>query len=116
MMEFPSWLKAVAPGWFVLDPDFAYPEIIKMLGLREQDLTRHDMVVVNGVAKKLARVMARRHPDGPCRTLTIRGDEGRARRWAVRFFPLGGKPDISLPHETAARNAAVNAAWRRLFG
>lgn len=120
--ELPDWASADAKGRIVIDPDKAYPEILKevlpALGLEEPNRYAIEVAyqfaklhVLKATAKTRARGKAKKAPE-----MEVRADGGRKERWRVTNFPEveGFAEGSSVTLATNGRGA--RGLYQRLYG
>lgn len=91
--KLPSWLTVGPKGAFYVDPDIAYPHILKLIGVKDGQVNQYWMEVALQCAKLAVEEIVRGTDldPRPARVITIMitAAAGRKDRWATKKFPHG---------------------------
>jgi len=89
----PKWLTRAEDGAFVIDPNIAYPEILKALGVADKDVTQYWIECAFQCAKIAVQdlVTGTELDPRPARALVIviAGDVDRKEKWALKNYDRG---------------------------
>ena len=92
-VNLPAWLSRRDNGVFVIDPDIAYPAILKRLGVKTGDYDQYWLETAYQCAKLAAQelILGTELDPRPAATLVLIIDSGggRKERWALRNFRTG---------------------------
>lgn len=97
--KLPKWLTVRKNGVVVVDPDIAYPLILKELGVAEKDVDQYWIEVAYQCAKMATQDLIfdseydprpKNHGDkGSALVILIEAGGDRKDRWALKKFPVG---------------------------
>jgi hypothetical protein len=108
MADLPAWITRRADGAILIDPDLAYPAILGLLGVKEDDYDQYWIECAYQCAKLYAQDVWRRlEPDGavPCQILII-STGGRKERWSLTALPRGRGPEPASQGREARQHYA----------
>jgi hypothetical protein len=89
----PKWLSRAEDGSFIIDPNIAYPEILKHLGVDAKDVNQYWIESAFQCAKIAVQelVYGTELDPRPARALVIvvSGDVDRKEKWALKNYERG---------------------------
>lgn len=93
MKKFPAWLTRREDGVFVIDPDIAYPTILKALRIKDDQLDQYWLEVAYQSAKLFTQdlIAGTEYDPRPERHLTmhILGGSARKKQWGLANYKAG---------------------------
>jgi hypothetical protein len=114
MNKLPKWMSRNKSGAFIVDPDLAYPAILKALGVEEKDFDQYWIETAYQCAKlavndAVAGTDMDPRPEKPL-VILIQSLGDRKERWALRNFKTGRGVAV------ATKGGEAKAHYERVAG
>lgn len=95
-MTLPVWLKKNEKGVFEVNPDIAYPEVMKALGIDPKKLDQYLMEVVYQCTKlEVMRIVKIEEIDPRPDKVLVIDIKSNKEKWALTNFPKGKGLDVA---------------------